>query len=82
MLKNTKEHMNDHLTPRMQCKHCLYDMKTIKTCLFGGRFAIFVEKYLMMKLRKYNIRKDTKLQFLNAMCVVKNVQPTSTFIDT
>ena len=36
----------------------------------------------MMKLRQYNIRKDMKLQFPNAKYALKNVQPTSTFIDT
>jgi hypothetical protein len=32
--KNTKEHINDHLTPHMQCKHCLYDMKTMSDLSF------------------------------------------------
>ena len=36
----------------------------------------------MMKLKQYNIRKDMKLQFPNAKYALKNVQPTSTFIDT
>ena len=33
-----------------------------------------------MKFKQY--RKDMKLQFLHAKYAVKNVQPTSTFIDT
>jgi hypothetical protein len=36
----------------------------------------------MMKLKQYNIRKDMKLQLPNAKYTVKNVQPTSTFIDS
>jgi hypothetical protein len=35
---------------------------------------------LMMKFIQYNIRKDMELQFLKAKYVVKNAQPTSTFI--
>jgi hypothetical protein len=27
--KNTNEHLNKHLTPHMQCKHCVFEMKTM-----------------------------------------------------
>ena len=34
---NTKEHLNEHLTPHMQCKHCLYELKTMKEVSFWRR---------------------------------------------
>ena len=35
--KNTKEHLNKHLTPHLQCKHCLYEMKTMEDKSFWRR---------------------------------------------
>ena len=35
--KNTKEHLNDHLTPHMQCKHCISEMKTMQELSFWSR---------------------------------------------
>jgi hypothetical protein len=35
--KNTKEQLSDHLTPHMQCKHCIYEMKTIQETSFWDR---------------------------------------------
>ena len=35
--KNTKEHLGEHLSPHMQCKHCLYEMRTMEDISFWNR---------------------------------------------
>ena len=35
--RNTHEHLSKHLTPHMQCKHCIYEMKTMVEKDFWGR---------------------------------------------
>ena len=32
--KNTLDHLNNHLTPHLQCKHCLYELKTVEDKLY------------------------------------------------
>ena len=34
--RNTNDHLNNHLTPHMQCKHCSYEMKTLTELNFWG----------------------------------------------
>ena len=34
---NTKEHLSEHLTPHLQCKHCRYELKTMKEVAFWRR---------------------------------------------
>ena len=34
---NTKEHLSEHLTPHLQCKHCRYELKTMKEVAFCRR---------------------------------------------
>ena len=35
--RNTSEHLNKHLTPHMQCKHCMFEMKTMTETEFWER---------------------------------------------
>ena len=32
-----KEHLSEHLTPHLQCKHCRYELKTMKEVAFWRR---------------------------------------------
>ena len=44
--KNTTEHMNNHLTPHLQCKHCLYEIKTMTELSFWRRVCNICGKIL------------------------------------
>ena len=35
--RNTNDHLTNHLTPHMQCKHCIYEMKTMIDHDFWGK---------------------------------------------
>ena len=37
MQKNTNEHLNNHLAPHSQCKHCQFEMKTMQDKSFWGK---------------------------------------------
>ena len=32
--KNTLDHLNNHLSPHLQCKHCVYELKTVEDKLY------------------------------------------------
>ena len=54
---NTKEHLSDHLTPHMQCKHCIYEMKTMQELSFWSKVCrvcgkILDDEHLKMRHQK------------------------------
>ena len=57
--RNTYEHLSKHLTPHMQCKHCIYEMKTMVEKDFGEESAMFVEKSSIVYLQRIYIQIDT-----------------------
>ena len=44
--QNTKEHLNEHLSPHMQCKHCLHEMRTMDELSFWDRVCEICGKIL------------------------------------
>ena len=55
--KNTKEHLGEHLSPHMQCKHCIYEMRTMEDLSFWNRVCeicgkIFDNGVLMIEHKK------------------------------
>ena len=56
--KNTNEHLNKHLTPHIQCKHCQYEMKTMANKLFWDKVCTICGKMFETKvLRNIHGRK-------------------------
>jgi hypothetical protein len=68
--KNTKEHLNDHLTPHMQCKHCIYEMKELsfwsRVCGVCGK--ILDDENLKMQHQKKHEVEVPECEVCNEKC--------------
>ena len=59
--KNTNDHLSNHLTPHMQCKHCIFEMKTMVNENFWETVCNVCGKVFETKLarnlhaRRYNV---------------------------
>ena len=62
--RNTSEHLNKHLTPRMQCKHCIFEMKTMTEMAFWERVCNVCGKIFESKSarnlhsKRYNVAEQ------------------------
>ena len=51
--RNTNDHLSNHLTPHMQCKHCIYEMKTMVDQDFWGKVCNICGKVFDSKAARY-----------------------------
>ena len=62
--RNTQEHLNKHLTPHLQCKHCIYEMKTMVDKDFWGKVCnicgkVFESRSAMrLHANRYNVSEQ------------------------
>ena len=62
--RNTADHLSNHLTPHMQCKHCIYETKTMVDENFWGKVCnmcgkIFENKAArLLHAKRYNVSEQ------------------------
>ena len=75
--KSTKEHVHKHLTPHIQCKHCAYEMKTMKDKSFWEKVCNVCGKVFDRKSsRKYH---EKRYDLPEQMCEICETKCTSKY---
>ena len=75
--KNTLDHLNNHLTPHLQCKHCLYEFKTVKDKLYWRKVCNICGKVFSSEPLK--IRHVRRHDFPRQKCDICKITLSSKF---
>merc|ERR1712129_126183 len=75
--KNTLDHLNNHLTPHLQCKHCLYEFKTVEDKLYWRKVCNICGKVFSSESLK--IRHIRRHDFPRQECDICKITLSSKF---
>ena len=75
--ENTFDHLHNHLTPHLQCKHCLYELKTAEDSLYWTKVCkICGKEFSSQELKMQHIKRH---EFPRQVCSFCGLTFTSKF---
>ena len=75
--KNTQDHYSNHLTPHLQCKHCLYELKTVEDKSYWKKVCQICGK--VFSSEPLNIRHVKRHEFPKQECEICKITVSSKF---